>query len=403
MFKELNHKAYIVGGAVRDELMGIKPSDIDYAIEATEEEFSKVFPDALKVGNSFPVFLINGHEVALTRKEKSTGPGYTEFAYEPASLTEDLGRRDFTINSIAKSYLTGELIDPYGGVEDIKNKVIRSINPYAFTEDPLRIYRAARFAARFWMGYDESVYEQAAKAIDFISTVNAERVEKELYKVYQQCSKPAIFFEMLKEIHPDVLKVHFAPLDALCHVTAGPAQHHYGKTAFAHTMDAINRCAQAGYDFPVFVSVLCHDFGKATTPPEILPSHYDHEDRSLEIATEWLKEHRFDKRTQDLVKCVTEKHMKVHKFTEMRSGKLMRFYRGIRGNMRQNYLQACHCDHPFTKEQGRVIEALEDADKYTIVGEIPEHIIKQGTPSVVEWVNQRYTSTFMRLIRKEEE
>ncbi len=229
MFRELNDRAYICGGFVRDEILGLKPQDRDFVIEATEEEFETVFPDAKKVGVSFPVYLHpdTGEEIALTRAEKCTGNGeYQKFDVTKIGIPiiEDLQRRDFTINSIAKHYVTGEILDPTNGVEDLKNKVLRCVNPLAFKDDALRIYRAARFVARFDLAIESQTYFIMFCNSKRLEMIEKERVVIELQKVYAQCEKPSRFFYILHDLH--CLHYHFKPLYDLTLVPAGPAPYH---------------------------------------------------------------------------------------------------------------------------------------------------------------------------------
>lgn len=226
MFKELSHKAFAVGGSIRNELLGREAKDQDFVIEdISEEELLAVFPEAKKVGVDFPVFLINGNEVALARTELSTGDGYNDFVFEAGvSIHEDLGRRDLTINSIARNVATGELVDPHNGVADIEARLIRTINKAAFLEDPVRIYRAVRFAVEFEFDIEASTAQLIREAKQKLHAVTAERVELELRKVFERCDKPSRFFEILLEL--DILDVHFKPLADLDKVPAGPQKWH---------------------------------------------------------------------------------------------------------------------------------------------------------------------------------
>jgi tRNA nucleotidyltransferase (CCA-adding enzyme) len=152
MFRALNEQAYHVGGSVRDRLLGVPCHDRDFVISVSEERFAQVFPDAQRIGSSFPVYIIDSCETALTRSERSTGVGYTDFECNVGvTIEDDLGRRDFTINSIGMRYGIEPpvYVDPFGGIEDLKYGILRTINPTAFQDDPLRMARACRFLARF--------------------------------------------------------------------------------------------------------------------------------------------------------------------------------------------------------------------------------------------------------------
>jgi tRNA nucleotidyltransferase (CCA-adding enzyme) len=209
-----NIQIYKVGGAVRDEVMGLDPKDVDYLVTGlTEREFKLIFPLAKKVGANFPVFLlpVDGDketEFALARKEWKTGVGYNGFATisDPRiDVKGDLLRRDITINAIAKNMETGETVDPFGGVKDIEEKIIRATSD-AFKEDPLRVYRAARFAARYGFTIDESTKDMMKELKGELKHLPGERVFIEIMKTIKE-GKPSIFFEELMGL--ELLDVHF--------------------------------------------------------------------------------------------------------------------------------------------------------------------------------------------------
>ena len=179
-------------------------------------------------------------------------------------IEHDLLRRDFTINSIAKHVVTGAYVDPTGGREDLEQRLIRCTNPTAFAEDPLRIYRGARFAARLDFGIDIETRIMMTDNAKKLIHIKPERVEAELQKVYAECY-PGNFFKWL--VNLNALKAHFKPLEALLHVPAGPSQYHTAEHALDHVMDVIDECKDAGLSFDCFIACLVHDFGKATTVP----------------------------------------------------------------------------------------------------------------------------------------
>jgi len=203
--KRENLHIYLVGGAVRDVIMEKKPKDKDYCISGlTQEELEALFPEAKLVGADFPVYLmdIDGDpetEVALVRKERKMGEGYGGFeTYTDISLTilDDLYRRDLTINALAMNMETNEIIDPFNGKEDIKNGIIRAVSD-AFAEDPLRVYRAARFAARYNFVISKETLRLMESLKDELSTLSGERIFLELTKVLSE-KKPSIFFKSLQ-------------------------------------------------------------------------------------------------------------------------------------------------------------------------------------------------------------
>lgn len=359
MFGDLLDKTYLVGGFVRDELMGGSPADVDYVVEATENDFLMYFPNAPKVGQSFPVFLVDGCEVALTRTEQSTGPGYSGFVcHVGVSLAEDLGRRDFTINSVARNVVTDELVDPYGGVRDIEQGVVRCVNSQAFVEDPVRILRAARFAARFGFQVDASTRKLIREHVAGLKDVTRERVAAELEKAYTQSVRPSQFFRELDDLGG--LKLLFAPLEALKYVPAGPRDSRHGfVSAFEHTMESVDRAKANGCSFSVFLAVLCHDFGKGTTPAELLPHHYRHEKRSVEIASAWLQGNRFRKYDAELALAFAREHMKVHCFEQMKPSTLVSFFRALPAKYRTDFIAASNCDAPLSESQQRIFVRLQ--------------------------------------------
>ena len=343
MFKELTNKTYAVGGSVRDELMNKEVSDFDFVCTATKEEFEAVFPEAPLVGNHFPVYLVEGHEVALSRTEKSTGNGYGDFAVEKVGVTieEDLGRRDFTINSMAKDS-TGKLVDPFNGERDLERGLLKTVFVEAFEEDPVRILRGARFAARFGFELEHDTKRLMTKAAPKLAYVTKERIVKEMEKMYESTATPSKFFEVLSEV--GALEFIFPDLERLNTVTAGPSMYHLGKTAFGHTMFAVDTAKSLGAEFHVFVGVLFHDLGKGTTPKEILPKHHKHELRSLDLVTELMKEHRFPKKAVEFATMFAVKHMRMNVIEELTAKKLVHYLKSIPKHFHADFLIAAKSD-----------------------------------------------------------
>ncbi|MGP7734639.1 multifunctional CCA addition/repair protein [Oceanimonas smirnovii] len=270
---------YLVGGAVRDALLQLPVYDRDYVVVgATPEQLLR--QGYQQVGKDFPVFLHPGnkHEYALARTERKAGTGYTGFICDfgpEVTLEEDLRRRDLTINAIARSG-TNELIDPYGGVADIQARVLRHVSD-AFSEDPLRVLRVARFAARFHhLGFTLAEETQtlmtAMAAGGELATLTPERVWKETEKALAS-DNPQVFFEVLREC--GALAVLFPEVDALFGVP-GPKTWHPEIDTGLHTMMVIKRATELGAGLPCRFAALCHDLGKALTPAEKWPSHHHH-------------------------------------------------------------------------------------------------------------------------------
>jgi tRNA nucleotidyltransferase (CCA-adding enzyme) len=392
MFRGLNSKSFSVGGSVRDELLGLTPKDRDFVVECTEEEFRLHFPDVPMVGKSFPVFLVEGHEVALTRTERSLGtPGRGDFELTAVGVPigEDLGRRDFTICSMARSHSTGELIDPHGGSEDLRAGLIRTVNEKAFVEDATRLLRGARFAARFGFEIEAHTLELMRVSAANIHSVVPEQVHEELEKMYAQAQRPSVFFQVLADT--GVLAELFPILEALRHVPAGPAGHHGDDTAFDHTMKAVDRAKDKGYPFRVFLAALFHDVGKGTTKPEILPHHYAHEFRGHRMLVEFLATQKFRAHENKLILEVAREHMVVHFLPKMKAIKLVRFFRKVRQTV-DEYLMACDCDHPLDESRLEVVARLKEAFATAVV-EIPASVKDKG-----EFAERVFTRRYMELI-----
>ncbi|MBQ4439414.1 multifunctional CCA tRNA nucleotidyl transferase/2'3'-cyclic phosphodiesterase/2'nucleotidase/phosphatase [bacterium] len=326
-------KIYQVGGSVRDEIIGIPVSDKDFVVVgATEAEFLKKFPKAEKVGKSFPVFLVNGCEYAFARRERKTGHGYRGFAVEfspDITLEEDLCRRDITINAIAKDPdFPDRYIDPYGGIEDIKNKKIVHVSE-AFSEDPLRVYRVARFAAKFPdFSVDKSTIKLMNSIGDELETLSTERVWKELEKalVYP---RPSRFFEILKEA--DLLKFHFPEVADLIGVPAGPIQYHPEGDAFIHTIETMDRLKLSGNNDPVAMfAALCHDWGKATSSPDNYPHHYGHDKAGVPIIENFCRRMKnVPERYRFAAKTVAKYHMIVREIDKITPKKAINIIKDI--------------------------------------------------------------------------
>ena len=298
LIKEHNGTLYIVGGAVRDELLGIECADKDYCITGLNSKtFKKLFPSAQEAGTDFKVFLLDGEEYALARQEKKTDVGYKGFkvySTEYITIEEDLKRRDITINAIAKNILTGKYIDPYGGILDLKNKVIRHVSE-AFAEDPLRVYRVARFAAKFGFLVHPNTINLMFSLKKELGSLRVERVFLELRKALST-KHPSEFFKCLKS--SNLLSVHFKEVENLISVPQ-PKQYHPEGDVFNHTMIVIDKVANSTKDPSVIFAALVHDFGKAETKKELLPKHYGHDlagiDRvktickRLKLPTAWTK------------------------------------------------------------------------------------------------------------------
>jgi tRNA nucleotidyltransferase (CCA-adding enzyme) len=326
-------KIYAVGGSVRDEILGIEANDRDFVVVgATEAEFLEKFPKAEKVGKSFPVFIVDGDEYAFARRERKNGHGYTGFDVDfspKVTLDEDLKRRDITINAIAKDPdVPGRYIDPFGGINDLKNKRIVHVSE-AFAEDPLRVYRVARFAAKF---PDFSVDESTIKLMDSIGEellfLSNERVWKELEKALTY-PRPGRFFEVLKEA--DLLKFHFPEVADLIGVPAGPIQYHPEGDAFIHTIETMDRLKDSGNNDPVAMfAALCHDWGKAASSPDNYPHHYGHDKAGVPIIENFCRRMKnVPERYRFAAKTVAKYHMIVREIDKITPKKAITIIQNI--------------------------------------------------------------------------
>lgn len=298
IIKENSGTLYLVGGAVRDEIMNRKVHDEDYCITGIEKEaFEKLFPNAYKRGKSFGVYDIENKEFALARKDKKIGKGHKEFEVQNGkniTIEEDLARRDITINSIAKEVLTGKIIDPYGGIEDIQNKIIRATTD-SFIEDPLRVYRVARFASQLNFAVEENTIKMMKKIKEELKTLSPERVFTEFRKALKS-DKPSVFFDVLKKAN--LLDVHFKEIYDLIGKTQ-PVEYHPEGDSYNHTMIVVDKSAILTDNVEIRFSALVHDLGKGITPKEMLPHHYGHDKNGvklvenlgnrLKIPNSWIK------------------------------------------------------------------------------------------------------------------
>ena len=279
---------YLVGGAVRDQLLGLAVKDRDWLIVgATPEQL--LAQGYQQVGNDFPVFLHpkTKEEYALARTERKNGNGYNGFICDftpEVTLEQDLIRRDLTINAIAQD-LDGNYHDFYGGIADLKHRLLRHVSP-AFTEDPLRVLRVARFAARFHsLGFriaPETVkLMQEMTACGELAHLTAERVWLETQKAFAT-DTPHIYFQVLREV--GALKVLFPEVEALFGVPQ-PEKHHPEIDSGVHTLMVLEQAKKladrANDPESVLFAALCHDLGKALTPKDILPHHYGHEQKGI--------------------------------------------------------------------------------------------------------------------------
>ncbi len=311
---EMGGHCYIVGGWVRDRVIGVTPKDKDYVVcGLTEESFRNSFKDCQQVGKSFPVFQIplEGEycEVALARKERKCGSGYKGFKVEfnpEITIYEDLYRRDTRINAMAFDPLTGEIIDPYGGELDIKNKIIHPVSEH-FKEDPVRALRAARQAAVTEFNLSDDCIEAMKSCRAEIENEPSERIFHEM-ELALASRKPSMFFNSLRTA--GLLDVVFPEIAKLIGKTQ-PAQYHPEGDAYVHSMMVLDKTAKKTDNVIARFAALVHDLGKGLTPEEMLPHHYDHENRGVEALNMWAGRMNMPKLWYNCAIFVITEHMRA--------------------------------------------------------------------------------------------
>ena len=355
-------QVYLVGGAVRDELLGIPVRERDWCVVGATPQ--QMIDQGYKpVGRDFPVFLHpdTNEEYALARTERKTAKGYHGFAFNTSpdvTIEDDLGRRDLTINAIAKD-ADGNIVDPHGGRQDIENRVLRHVSD-AFLEDPVRILRAAKFRARFDALGFQIADETMAMMRDIVAAGEADalvpdRVWKETEEALGGPS-PWLYFEALRDCH--ALRAVFPEIDALYGVPQ-PEQWHPEIDTGVHTMMALEQITKASDAVDARFAVLVHDLGKATTRQSDLPSHPGHEKRGVKLIRRLAERMPVPGDCRDLAVLVAEFHTHCHKASELRDSTMLKVLERTDAFRRperfERFLLACEAD-----ARGR--KGLEDRD-----------------------------------------
>jgi tRNA nucleotidyltransferase (CCA-adding enzyme) len=357
-------QTYLVGGAVRDALMGLPVKDRDWVVVGStpEEMLAKGF---LPVGKDFPVFLHpqTREEYALARTERKTARGYHGFTFHTdpeVTIEMDLVRRDLTINSIAlnadsmradghfpsENLSNSALIDPYGGRKDIEDKILRHVS-LAFAEDPVRILRLARFAARFAgfsVARETMVLCKRMVGEGEVDALVPERVWQEISRGLME-SKPSRMFQVLKQcgalerILPELARLWGVPQ---------PEAHHPEIDTGVHVMMVLDMAAQLNAPLPVRFACLMHDLGKGTTPEDVLPRHIGHEVRSVDLLLEVCERLRVPNDCKELAVVVAREHGNIHRSQTLDASATLRLLErcdAIRKPQRfEQVLLACECD-----------------------------------------------------------
>lgn len=344
-------QTYLVGGAVRDELLGLDVHERDWVVVGSSPQAMR---DAgfQQVGSDFPVFLHpkTHEEYALARTERKTGKGYTGFdciTDSSVTLEEDLLRRDLTINAIARSD-TGKLVDPYHGRDDLNNRILRHVSP-AFAEDPLRVLRVARFAARFaGLGFhiagETLALMQQMSSSGELDELTAERVWKETEKALQS-QNPDVYFQVLRDC--GALKVLFPEVDALFGVPQ-TEKHHPEIDTGIHTLMVIQQATLLSKSVSVRFAALTHDLGKGITPEAEWPRHIQHEHKGLPLVKALCQRLRVPKNITELSLLVCEYHLLCHRALELKPSTVEKIFKKLdlyrRPERLQEFTAACEAD-----------------------------------------------------------
>lgn len=351
---------------MRDELLGLPVQDHDYVVVgASPEEMEQL--GYRPVGKDFPVFLHpqTNEQYALARTERKISLGYKGFEVftsPQVTLQEDLARRDLTINSIAKDE-AGNIIDPFNGVADLEAGILRHISP-AFSEDPVRILRAARFAARFGFSIAPETLMLMNDMVHNgeVDALVPERVWQELARGLME-KNPSRMFYILKEcgalarIIPEVNVLFGVPQ---------PAHVHPEIDTGVHIMMVIDYAAAQNYSLPVRFAALTHDLGKGTTSPEEWPRHIGHEDRSVELTKNLCERIKVPKESRDLALLVARYHGEVHRAEELKPSTMAKMLQAVDAYRKpgrfEEFLQACACD--FHGRPGYATRPYLPADRF---------------------------------------
>jgi len=402
---------YLVGGAVRDSLLGLPIRDKDWVVVGSNARLMKE-QGYLQVGKGFPVFIHpeTKQEYALARTERKVGVGYLGFEFDASefvTLEQDLLRRDLTINAIAESS-DGQIIDPYNGRQDIKDKVLRHVSP-AFVEDPLRVLRVAKFAARFAkLGF--TVAPETLKLMSSIvqsGEIDALVRERVWQEIEQAMGGPApdVFIQVLRDC--GALKSILPEVDRLFGVPQ-PVKHHPEVDTGLHILLCLQQAAKLTIDPVVRYAALVHDVGKGVTDKAKWPSHTAHETLGLPLQADISKRLHVPNEFSKLAALVCEHHTKMHRIKELRATTLLKLLEALDGFRRpervQKFLLACEAD-----ARGRT--GLEERDypqnEYltTILNELSQldvgALLKEAKPkNTQEFVQQSRLSLLSNIITR---
>jgi tRNA nucleotidyltransferase (CCA-adding enzyme) len=396
-------KTYLVGGAIRDKILKIPVTERDFVVVgATSAALLK--KGFKQVGRDFPVFLHpkTHEEYALARTERKTSKGYLGFTTDfnsSVTLEQDLKRRDLTINAIAEDK-KGNIIDPYGGIKDLKNKVLRHICD-SFCEDPLRILRLARFYAKLYhLGFKVAgeTISLLYKMVDSgeLSYLTPERIWNETKKALQE-KNPQMFFYLLRRI--DALVVLFPEINALFGKTQ-PAKYHPEVDSGVHTMSSLKAATKISDDPLMRFAVLCHDLGKGNTANNILPSHWGHEERGVKLITKLCDRIKTPKSYKDFAKKVAKFHTYCHKIKDLKPATILKIIEQMRivGDKQgfKLFLLCCKAD-----ARGRLYHENDDYQQADIFAKILNAILQIDNNEIIKKTNAISNKQKYQAIKKE--
>lgn len=380
-------QTYLVGGAVRDKLLGYPVVEKDWVVVGSNEK-SMLAEGFKRVGKDFPVFLHpkTGDEHALARTERKSGEGYYGFeidSNDTVTLEDDLIRRDLTINAMALDD-NDQLYDPYNGQADLKNRLLRHISP-AFSEDPLRILRVARFAARYHhLGF--TIAEETQKLMHSLSksgelnSLVAERVWKETERALGERS-PQVYFLTLRDC--GALTTLFPELDCLWGIP-NPEKWHPEIDTGVHTMMVLQQCAKLTECAVTRFAALCHDLGKGITPKNLWPSHKGHEKAGVKIIEALCDRLKVPNNYRKLAKLVSEFHLHLHRIEELKPKTIVKLLEQSNAfkesRVFEQYMLACEADfrgrtgfeereYPQAEIMHKALEACRDISTREIINQ----------------------------------
>ncbi len=401
-------KTYLVGGAVRDQLLNLEVVDRDWVVVgSTPEEMVKL--GYKPVGKDFPVFIKpqSGEEYALARTERKTAKGYQGFAFNTSpviTLEDDLARRDLTINAIAQAS-NGDIIDPFNGQADLQAGILRHVSD-AFIEDPVRILRVARFAARFNFQIADDTQELMKTMVDNgeVDSLVAERVWGEFHKALKT-DQPWLFISVLRDC--GALEKILPEIDVLFGIPQRKEYHPEIDTGI-HTLMVIEQAAKISKEPMVRFAALLHDLGKAKTPADKWPAHNAHEQLGVPVIKALCDRLRVPSKFRDLASVISEYHLHMHRLNELKDSTILKMLEAT-GSLRNaeralHFAQVCEADargrtglenrhYPQTQQFQQLVEAANSVNS----GEIAK---KAGSGQEIKEAITRARVQAIKQVRK---